>query len=672
MNNSQPTLAPFGSWPSPISAKLVAEGGVRIGGSAARPAADGSTEIWWTEARPSEGGRVALVRQLADGTRAEALDPPWSVRTRVHEYGGGSWFNGPKHVYFSSWDDQRLYRILAESAGTADAGPPEAVTPQPEEPGAWRYADGSVTPDGKWIVCVSEDHHQVVAAENGEAVNSLVAIAASGGEPQVISQKSDFVAAPRFSPDGRWLSWYSWNHPDMPWDATTLCAAPVWISNNQLRLGNVKVVAGGATESVIGPNWTSDGQLVFSTDRSGFWNLHSWRPGDNDHVALTNLEDSEIGTPPWVFGLQQWAELDDGRVFAIVTSAATDSLAQVMPDRSLRPVPTGLAGCEGISSTGTELLLTALHADALPSLVVIDPDSGATRTVRACDDLGIHVAWLSRAEAITFSADGATSNAFFYQPTGEGINGTDGELPPLIVIGHGGPTAHSDPTLSLRVQYWTSRGFGVVDVNYRGSSGFGRKYRRLLNNNWGILDVADCIAAAEYLATAGKVDRARLAIRGGSAGGFTVLCALTKSEVFGAGTSLYGVADLEALATDTHKFESRYLDKMIGPYPEAKQIYEERSPINHTDRFSCPLLVLQGDEDQVVPPSQSEAIVAALAEKGIPHAYLLFEGEQHGFRKDVNIIRAQEAELWFYGRVFGFTPSDQIRPVEGAVGLDPS
>ncbi len=682
-------MAAYGSWPSPLSAELLAAGGVGVGGASSRTNADGSSETWWAEARSTEGGRAVIVRQLADGTTVDAIAAPWSARSAVHEYGGGAWFHGPEHVYFSNWDDQRLYRVVADTAdadtastdtastdaaGTdVESTAPEAISPEPEEPRAWRYADGQVSPDGSWIVAVGEDHHAAVIAEHGEAVNSLVALPAAGGEPLLLSSKTDFVAAPRFSPDGRWLSWVSWNHPEMPWDATTLCAAPVWQSEKELRLGNVKVVAGGASSngggvSVHGADWTADGRLVYSDDRTGWWNLYRWMPGDNEDVALTTLDDCEIGSPPWVFGIQQWTETADERLFAVVTRDAVDSLVEVV-DGSLRPVDIDAAGFTSVGSVGDQLLVVATHAQGLPSIIALDPDGGEQRTVRSADELGFDGAWFAPAQPIAFASSGRTAHAFFYPPTGVDLVAAADELPPLVVIGHGGPTSHAQRSLNLKIQYWTTRGFAVVDVNYGGSSGFGRAYRQLLNGAWGIVDVEDCVNAARYLAAEGLVDVKRMAIRGGSAGGFTVLTALIQTDVFSAGTSLYGVADLEALATDTHKFESRYLDGLIGPYPEDKAVYEARSPINHTDGFSCPLLVLQGTEDAVVPPNQAEAIVAAVAAKGIPHAWIMFEGEQHGFRRSENIVRSLEAELWFYGQVFGFAPADEIEPVADAVGL---
>jgi len=608
------------------------------------------------------------------------LPPPWSARTRVHEYGGGAWWLGAESVYFANWADQRLYRL------DSGAEKPVAMTPEPPTPGGWRYADGCEHPNEGWVVCVRERH---APTQNGqpEVINELVAVAPSsasptsdspeptilGSGPDAAQPEADFVAAPRFSADGRWLSWIRWDHPRMPWDGTELCVAPVF---GGMRLGNVQVVAGGAHEAIHGADWTTDGRLVYSTDRSGYWNLHEWTPGSDADRVLTRLTGAEIGGPQWVFGLQRWAELADGRLVAIVTSDATDRLVVLHGETDgggITEIPSPFVEIGAIATTADGTVIAQGETTtSLTTVVELTVDGHLVATHRPPDEIGIDDAWYSSAESVHFRSgpEGEReAHAFVYRPAGPVEVADDGALPPLVVMGHGGPTAHSSPALNLRIQYWTSRGFVVADVNYGGSSGFGRTYRRLLDDAWGIVDVEDCIAIAERLATDGVVDRDRMAIRGGSAGGFTVLRALTTSTIFSAGTNLFGVADLEALARDTHKFESRYLDGLIGPYPERRDIYVERSPINHTERLSCPLLVLQGLEDEIVPPNQSEAIVAALAAKGIPHAYVAFEGEQHGFRQEANIIRSYEVELWFYGRVFGFTPADRIKPPVGAVGL---
>lgn len=670
--------APYGTWPSPLTATLLAAGSVGLGG----PVPWGSGVVW-SELRPAEGGRVVLVGRGAPGAPAvDLLEAPWSARTQVHEYGGGAWWPGTDSMWFTHWADQRLYRF---DPGSEDA--PVPMTPEPPAPRAWRYADGREHPAEPWVVCVRERH-----GDGSEAVNELVALGtlppeAGPEEPRVVGAapdgrpQADFVSTPRFSPDGRWLSWLRWNHPRMPWDGTELCVAPVFAG---MRLGNTLVVAGGDAESIQGPDWTADGRLVFSTDRSGWWNLHSWSPGAAGPTPLTSLTGAEIGAPQWVFGTQQWAELPDGRLVVVITEAATDRLAVLEPGGALTPIPTDVVAVADLAATarGT-ILVNGATATRLPALVELALDGSLVAEHRAPETLiGEHgpvdEAWFSTARPFTYTSGGAgpagqggsrQAHAFLYPPTGAGFHGPVGERPPLVVMGHGGPTAHASPALSLRIQYWTSRGFAVADVNYGGSTGFGREYRRLLNGTWGIVDVEDVIAVATELAAAGEVDGERMAIRGGSAGGFTVLRALTESDVFSAGTNLFGVADLEALARDTHKFESRYLDGLIGPYPERRDLYLERSPINHTDRLSCPLLVLQGLEDEIVPPNQSEAIVAAVAAKGIPHAYVAFEGEQHGFRQQANIVRSYEVELWFYGRVFGFEPADRIEAPAGAVGL---
>ncbi len=657
---------PYGTWPSPLSAEVLAAGGVRIDGAVRR-----GDETWWSELRPAESGRVVLVRRGADGQTADMIDAPWSARTRVHEYGGGAWWLGVDSAYFANWTDQRLYRL------SVDGDEPLALTPEPPSAAAWRFADGREHPSDGWVVCVRERHPE--PGDDGsrpEAINELVAIDPTGSEPEptVIgasadptAPRPDFVAAPRFSADGRWLSWIRWNHPRMPWDGTELCVAPVF---GGMRLGNVQVVAGNEAEAVHGADWTSDGRLVYSTDRSGFWNLHAWTPGSSSDVALTALDDAEIGGPQWVFGVQRWSELGDGRLVAAVTKEAADHLV-VIDGETVTAIPSPYVEIDDLDGTAANTVLVhGATATSAGSLVELDLDGNQVAEHRPADDLGIGDEWFSVAQSVHYRSGDRDAQAFVYLPRAPGHSGEEpGERPPLVVMGHGGPTAHSSPALNLRIQYWTSRGFAVADVNYGGSSGFGRAYRSLLDDAWGIVDVEDCVAIASRLADDGVVDGNRMAIRGGSAGGFTVLTALIVSDVFSAGTNLFGVADLEALARDTHKFESRYLDGLIGAYPAQKEIYEARSPINHTDRLSCPLLVLQGLEDEVVPPNQSEAIVAALAAKGIPHAYVPFEGEQHGFRQEANIIRSYEVELWFYGRVFGFDPADSIEPVAGAVGL---
>ncbi len=680
---------PCGSWPSPVSASMVAAGGTRISGPAAR---SGSTvgdsgEIWWLEGRPTEAGRYVLVCATETGTHE--LPAPWSVRTAVHEYGGGAFWLGRSSAYFTNWSDQRLYRVPVGEDGLGTTPNPKPVTGESPSERAWRYADGREHPVHDYVVCVFENHEDVGAdAQSGktaEPTNTIVAIVVDGsGERHTLVEGTDFVSTPRVSPDGRWLSWIQWDHPNMPWNETTLCAAPLFGGPAEApRLGNSRIVASG--NAIHGADWTSDGRLVYSTDASGFWNLAWWSPTGGSG-ALTSLRDGEIGLPSWGFGTQQWSELADGRLVVVITREASDSLA-ILSDDGLSSLVEGNSVDDqasamtaiGLSGSGSTVVATLARTTVLPEILTIDVDQAATsptRTVRPPDAITVGREWLSEPTSIWFDSDSRPTQCFFYPPSpvggqpGDAESSPTPELPPLIVLGHGGPTGHSGPDLHLRVQFWTSRGFAVADVNYGGSSGFGTDYRARLDGNWGVLDVDDCVAAARHLADTGLVDGARMAIRGGSAGGLTVMNALITSNQFQAGTSLYGVADLAALATETHKFESRYLDRLVGPYPEAANVYADRSPINHTEKLSAPMLVLQGSEDAVVPPQQSRNIVAALEVQGIAHAYIEFDGEQHGFRQAKNIIRSLEAELWFYGRVFGFEPADEIEPPELRYGLD--
>lgn len=652
------TAKPYGSWPSLIDAAATVAGGVRLGGPSVR-----GSEIFWSESRPEEGGRTVVVRS-SSGETTDLLDDPYSARSQVHEYGGGAWWLGESDLFFVNWDDQRIYRVDTSGAGKSK---PKALTPEPPSPKAWRFADGCVTPDGQMIICVLEDH-----TVEGEPSNSLVAVPLKGKprfDPvtvnnQIEENPPDFVSTPRVSPDGRWLSWIRWNHPNMPWDSTELCVAPLWEGG---RLGQITVIAGSTVpEAVHGSNWLANGSLVYSSDVNGWWNLYKWAPQTSVPTALTNLDSAEIGAPSWGFGTQRWVEIgDSGRLAAALTHKAADRLVVVEVDGSVGVVPTEFTAISGLAATETDAVMVAAGSKALPAVVGVTADLDAGHTFyREAPDSGLTPDAVSQPESMHFLINNRRSQMFFYPPVNPEALGPDEELPPLIVIGHGGPTAHSEPVLNLRTQFWTSRGFAVADVNYGGSTGFGKAYRRLLNDAWGIVDVQDCIAAAEHLAKEGLVDANRMAIRGSSAGGLTVLRALQTSSVFSAGVSLYGVADLTALVADTHKFESRYCDGLIGTYPDEAEIYTHRSPIHYAGDIEAPLLVMQGDEDKVVPPSQSEAIVAAVAANGLPHAYLVFEGEQHGFRKTESLIRAQESELSFYAQVFGFEPDDKIPKVE--------
>ncbi len=610
-------------------------------------------DVLWAEGRPAEDGRTQIVRRSPDGTCTDVLPPGSNARTAVHEYGGGAWWARDGVVWFANWADQRLYRL-------APGADPLPLTPEPATARADRFADGDLAPDGASIVCVRERHHGPSA---DEVVNEIVRLDAhTPGEPEVLVTGSDFVAAPRLSPDGGTLAWLRWNHPSMPWDATELVV-------RDLDSGEELVIAGGPDESVLEPRWDADGALWFVSDRTDWWNLYRYTPGTD--IATVVRTDAEIGVPHWQFAVGPLRDASPtARWCSPACAAGTTGSPGATSDGTVTELDTPFSRVTAVHAAPTTTARCSSSAGSPtqePGVHRIDPKGGVAETLRPPRDLGIDAGFISVPEHISFvTDDGRTAFALFYPPAHPERTGPEGELPPLLVEIHGGPTAAASPVFSTGVQYWTSRGFAVVDVNYGGSTGYGRAFREELLGQWGIVDVADCLAAARHLARMGRVDGERLAIRGGSAGGFTVLAALVRDDTpFAAGADHFGVADLEALARDTHKFESRYLDRLVGPYPAARDVYVERSPIHHVDRFTRPLIVLQGSEDKIVPPAQSETIVDALRDRKVPVAYLLFDGEQHGFRRAENIRRALDAELSFYAQVLGFNlPAEEgIEPV---------
>lgn len=638
------TTAPFGSWPTPITSELVVSAAARFGALHL----DGD-DVLWDEGRPTEGGRTQIVRRTPDGATADLLPDGMDARTAVHEYGGAAWWVRDGVVWFVNWSDQRLYRL--------DGAAATPLTAEPATPRADRWADGDLSPDGTAIVCVRERHDGPAATD---VRNEIVRVdARAPGEPEVLVTGPDFVAAPRLSPDGRYLAWVQWDHPSMPWDSTELVV-------RDFGTGEETVIAGGPGESVAEPRWQADGSLWFVNDRTDWWNLYRCAPGvDIEPVVRI---DAEIGVPAWTFGSARYAARPDGTVVFARRSRGYDGLALRSADGAVTAVdtPFSLFGALRAAPDGTVVVLAGAPAREI-GVHRIDPATATVEALRPPRDMRADPGYLSAPEHITFPSDcGRTAHALFYPPANPDRTGPDGALPPLLVQIHGGPTSAAVPVLSTAVQYWTSRGFAVVDVNYGGSTGYGRAYREELLGNWGVVDVADCLAAARWLAARGRVDAGRMAIRGGSAGGFTTLAALARDDTpFAAGADHFGVADLAALAADTHKFESRYLDRLVGPYPQDRDVYVERSPIHHVERFSKPLIVLQGREDPIVPPDQSEKIVDALREREVPVAYLLFDGEQHGFRRSENIRRALDAELSFYAQVLGFNlpAGEGIEPV---------
>ncbi|HSK51117.1 MAG TPA: prolyl oligopeptidase family serine peptidase [Clostridia bacterium] len=636
------TIAPYGSWRSPIGIDDIIRSAITL----AEPWLDGG-DVYWLEGRPTEGGRRVLVRRDASGATADLTPAPANVRTRVHEYGGGSYTVAGGTVVYSEFADGRLYRL---DPGASDAVP---ITPE----GPWRYADLRADPGRRRFIAVREDH-----GTPDQPRNELVAVDLDGASaPIVLVSGPDFVAAPRVSPAGDRLAWIEWDHPDMPWDATRLRVAAIAPDGS---LGIPELVAGGLEESIVQPEWSPGGELHFVSDRTGWWNLY--RLADGPRLDPLAPMEAEFADPSWVFGRSSYAFLADGSIVAAARRSGRDRLFHVRPGNLVGEVESASTEFEWLFAAAGAVVAVVGAPDRPSAVVRFDPETLAPAEVlRQAAAESPDAAYVSRPESIAFpTSGGRTAYALYYPPLNPDFEGPAGERPPLVVLSHGGPTANASTALDPAKQLLTSRGIAVVDVDYGGSTGYGRAYRRLLDGAWGRVDVEDCAAAALFLAERGDVDRARLAIKGGSAGGFTTLAALAFKDVFSAGISLFGVGDLEALARLTHKFESRYLDRLVGPLPAAQARYRERSPIYAFDRIRCPVLVLQGLDDRVVTPDQAEAIVAALAENGIPYGYIAFEGEGHGFRGAPAMRRSLEAELSFLGQVFGFEPADELEPLE--------
>ena len=633
-------IAPFGTWKSPISAADVAAGALRL-----EVVAVDRGSIYWLEGRPMEGGRYVLVRQDSDGRIADVTPPGTNVRTRVHEYGGGACLVSDGTVYYSEFSNQRLHRLVPGSA-------PAPLTPA----GDWFYADAAMHPSRTWLVGVREDHSRTDA----EPITTLVKIAADGDGTagEIIASGYDFYSTPRFTAEGSRMCWLAWRHPQMPWDGTEVWVADVDASG---RLRSPQFVAGGPGESIVQPGWSPDGVLHFVSDRSGWWNLYRWREGRIE--ALCPME-AEFAGPQWVFGATTWAFSMPHEIIVSCNQRGQMRLARLdAAGGTLRPIHTTREPGNVLLATDTDVVCAAGSSRETDAIARINISTGATDIIRTASGQSVDAVSISDPLPMDFrTEEGLTAHAFYYPPRNRECSAPEGERPPLIVISHGGPTSAASTRFNREVQYWTTRGFAVVDVDYGGSSGYGRAYRQRLNGQWGIVDVDDCVNAARHLVREGKADPKRLSIRGRSAGGYTTLAALTfRPDVFNAGASYYGVSDVEALAKDTHKFESRYLDTLIGPYPAMQEVYRARSPIHVVDRLACPIILLQGLEDKVVPPNQAIAMAQAVRAKGLHVVLLLFEGEQHGFRKTDTIVECLLSELAFYGEVFGFTPSESSR-----------
>jgi dipeptidyl aminopeptidase/acylaminoacyl peptidase len=627
-------LAGYGTWRSPLTAARVTAGARRFD----HLVLDGD-DLYWAEGRASEGGRYVVVRRTPDGQLADVTPPECNVRTRVHEYGGAAFTVHQGVVFFSNFTDQRLYRL-------DPGGAPQCLTQENHF-----YADANVDTGRQRLLCVREEHRA------SEVHNAIVAVAMDARREQVLVSGADFYSDPSISHDGSRLAWLQWNHPNMPWDGTELWVAT--LDADGIPHGHTKV-AGGDRESIFQPAWSPQDELFYVSDRSGWWNLY------RDDENLLPME-AEFGKPQWVFSQTTYCFIDANRIAATFTEDGRWKLGVLhLSPRTFERMEMSLEVLESIRASGDTLYFIGASPTEPPCVACVKQvaaGSAETIVIQSSSSDRLPPEWIAVAEPVVFQSEGRDVHAFFYAPRNPDFVAPPEARPPLIVLSHGGPTAASLDVLDSRLQFWTSRGFAVLDVNYSGSSGFGRAYRERLRGNWGIVDVVDCVNGAIALVQRDAVDRDRLAIRGGSAGGYTTLAALTFHDTFKAGASHYGVSDVEVLARDTHKFESRYLDSLIGPYPESQNVYRARSPIHFTDRLSAALILFQGLEDKVVPPNQAEMMADAVRRKGLPVAYVPFAGEQHGFRKAENIIRSLEAELYFYGAVFGFEPADAIDPV---------
>ncbi len=632
-------IAPYGSWKSPVTSDLIVQSSIGLSGLHA----DGQN-VYWLEMRPSEGGRYVIVRRTPDGKTEDVIAAPWNARTRVHEYGGGSYLVHSGITYFSNFDDQRVYRV--------EHGEPQPITPDVE----WRFADYEMDEARGRLICVREDH----TTEGQYPDNTIVAVDVHGKkDPQILMSGADFYMSPRLSPDGKKMAWVSWNHPNMPWDDTSLWMADVLEDGS---LGEPTHIAGGNDESVVDPRWSPDGILYFVSDRTDWWNLYRLSEGKVEHVVDLN---AEFGLPAWNFGNTTYGFLDGKTMICTYTQRGLWSLASIdLVSKKLRQIECPYDSFDDIVLFKDKLATIAGSPLHTRSVILLDLASHEVEVLKQALSIRIEPGYISIPEPVEFPTEhGLTAHGFYYAPTNKDFAAPAGDKPPLLVLSHGGPTHATSSNFSAGIQYWTSRGFAVIDVNYGGSTGYGRKYRQRLNKNWGVVDVDDCVNAALSLVKKGLVDEKRLAIRGGSAGGYTTLCALTFRHTFNAGASHFGISDMEGLLLETHKFESQYTINLVGEYPAEKALYEQRSPIHYADQLTVPVIFFQGLEDKIVLPNQAEKMVDALRKKHVPVSYVAYEGEQHGFRKAENIKHAMDSELYFYSRVFKFELADPVQPV---------
>lgn len=637
---SQKKIVPYGSWGSPITADLINQDSVSL-----ESAVFVHGELYWVESLPAEGGRSRVMKRTADRQAEELTPAPFNVRTRVHEYGGAAFVPHHSRLYFSNFQDNRLY-VRNEN------GDIQPITSNSN----CRYADAAIDEKRSRLYWVREDHTEsAIFAET-----TLVTMDFDGRNERIIATGNDFYSNPRISPDGSQLAYLTWRHPNMPWDTTELWLADL---NDDGSLSNERKVAGGQDESIIQPVWSPGGSLFFLSDQTNWWNL--MRLDGQETKAVCPMA-AEFGSPSWIFGKSDYAFIDEETIVASYSQNGSGHLGKIdVLSGEVSPLETRFTSFSFIHASDHQIAFIAASPTAFPRVATLDLTNLQTSDVKVSSALSVDENDLSVPEPIEFPTDNnKTAHAIYYRPKNARFEAPEKEKPPLWVHVHGGPTSAAPSALNLKIQYWTSRGFAVVDVNYGGSTGYGREYRERLNGNWGIVDVQDCANAARFLINENEVDPNRIAISGGSAGGYTTLASLVFTDVYSAGASHYGLTELEIFAQETHKFESRYMDGLLGPYPEAKDAYYERSPINFTDRLSCPVIFFQGLDDKVVPPNQAELMVEALQAKGLPVAYIAFEGEGHGFRRAQNIKRSLDGEFYFYSRIFGFEPAERIQPVE--------
>ncbi|MGB0909904.1 MAG: prolyl oligopeptidase family serine peptidase [Nitrospirales bacterium] len=641
-----PQTAPFGSWKSPLTSDVIVSEAIKLG----QLCVDGHN-LYWIEGRPTEGGRNVIVRRAPNNLITNLTPPPVNVRTRVHEYGGGAYLVSDGVLYYSNFSDQRLYIHRQYDSD------PIPLTPE----GPYRYADYIKHSTINRLIGIREDHSD--SGSDTKPSNTIVSISLDPQAPNthgdILMEGHDFYASPRISPTGQHLAWLAWNHPNMPWDGTEL-----WVANIEAdgSLSHSICVAGGEEESIFQPEWSPSGVLHFISDRTGWWNLYNLQ--ENEIHPLYPMK-AEFGKPQWTFGLSTYAFQSPNHIICAYTKKGHWYLGHLdSKKKTLTSFDIPYSDIDEVKISQNLVYCTASSSSAPISIIQVDLTTHQCQVIHRSLNLHIPSEYLSIPKVLEYPTDGEQqAHAFFYPPQNADFCSPSDERPPLIVKSHGGPTGACGQSFNLMIQYWTSRGFAVLDVNYGGSTGYGRSYRERLNGQWGIVDVTDCINGVQHLIKQGEIDAKRVAITGGSAGGFTTLCALTFHNVFTAGASYYGVSDLEALAQDTHKFESCYLHRLVGAYPENQRIYYQRSPIHFVNQLSCPIIIFQGLEDKVVPPSQAERMVAAVKENNLPVAYLAFEGEQHGFRKAKTIKCVLDAQLYFYSQIYSFTPADTVNPV---------